>query len=177
MKNDENPMLDIPPSFQQKLGFLSIGYGRRTIAHFLALLHQHQIACLIDVRSRPFSRFNPDFSRKRLEAHLSEAGIEYVFLGETLGGMPGDPSCYSPEGKIDYTEVRQRAFFHEGLSHLHRFREQGVRAALMCAETKPEMCHRSRLIGAALAEQGIEILHLAEDDRLLTQAEVLARLG
>jgi uncharacterized protein (DUF488 family) len=177
MKNEEDPRLDIPISLKKKLGFLSIGYGRRTIAHFITLLHQHQVACLIDVRSRPFSRFNPDFSRKRLESHLAAAGIEYVFMGDTLGGMPDDPSCYSPEGKIDYARVRQQAFFQEGLERLRRFREQGVCAALMCAETKPEMCHRTHLIGAALAEEGMEILHLDENDGLLTQAGVLARLG
>ena len=78
-------MLDRVPIF-------TIGYGAREIDAFIAALQQQHIEFLIDVRSRPYSRYKPDFSRDALEGHLRRAGIRYVFLGDSLGGRPADES-------------------------------------------------------------------------------------
>lgn len=154
----------------------TIGYGARDIDAFVAALRQYAIEFLLDVRSRPFSRYKPDFSKEALDSHLRRAGIRYVFMGDTLGGRPDDPTCYDAEGKVDYTEVEERAFFQTGLDRVASAHAQCLRVALMCSEGKPENCHRSKLIGKSLAARGIPVLHIDENGALLAQEDVLARL-
>jgi uncharacterized protein (DUF488 family) len=64
----------------------TIGYGAREIDAFIDVLRAYEIVYLIDIRSRPYSRYKPDFSKEALAGHLEEAGIRYVFMGDTLGG-------------------------------------------------------------------------------------------
>ena len=154
----------------------TIGYGARSIEEFLALLEKWDIAFLLDVRSRPYSRYKPDFSKDALERHLKGRGIRYVFMGDTLGGQPADPDCYTPDGKVDYEVCRQKPSFQEGIGRLQQAWEQGLTVALMCSEGKPEQCHRSKLIGPALAEAGIDVQHIDENDQPLSQEEVMLRV-
>ena len=64
----------------------TIGYGDRSIDEFIDVLRQHNLDYLIDVRSAPYSRFKPEFSKDALERALRQQGIRYVFMGDTLGG-------------------------------------------------------------------------------------------
>jgi uncharacterized protein (DUF488 family) len=153
----------------------SIGYGARTLEELVAALKTHRIEYLLDVRTAPYSKFKPEFSREALDAALKRHGIRYVFVGDTLGGQPRDPDCYT-DGKVDYEKVRQQPFFQTGLERLRKAHEQRHRVALMCSEGKPEQCHRSKMIGEALAAAGIPVAHIDEDGRLLTQAQVMDRL-
>jgi len=161
----------------------TIGYGQRDLAAFLQLLAEHRIHYLGDVRSRPYSRFNPDFSRDALRSHLREAGITYVFLGNTLGGDPDDPAVrLAPRSGdetayvVDYERVREQPSFQRGMERLRRAARQGARLALMCSEGKPELCHRSRLIGVALADESIPVRHIDEAGALRTQEEIMLRI-
>jgi uncharacterized protein (DUF488 family) len=160
---------------QTAVPIYTIGYGARDLAGFLELLRGHDIAYLLDVRSAPYSRFKPEFSKVALEQALREAGIHYVYLGRQLGGQPQVPSCYV-DGKVDYAAVRRLPAFREGIDRLEHAFRQGRRVALMCSEGKPELCHRSTLIGQVLAEREIAVQHIDENGMLLTQAEVIGRL-
>lgn len=153
----------------------SIGYGARTLDELVAALKVHRIEYLLDVRSSPYSKFKPEFTKEVLEAALKARGIRYVFMGDTLGGQPRDPDCFT-DGKVDYEKVRRQPFFQAGLERLRKAHEQRLRAALTCSEGRPEQCHRSKMIGEALAAAGIPILHIDEDGRLLTQTQVMDRL-
>jgi uncharacterized protein (DUF488 family) len=153
----------------------TIGYGSRTLDDFLSVLRAHDIAYLIDVRSAPYSRFKPEFSKDALERHLREHGIRYVYLGDKLGGQPDDPTCYA-DGKVIYDEVSQRPFFREGLARVAAAFRRRLRVALMCSEGKPEQCHRSKLIGQALVEQGIPVTHIDENGELVSQADIIYEL-
>jgi uncharacterized protein (DUF488 family) len=155
--------------------FYSIGYGARTLDELIATLKAHRIDYLLDVRSAPYSKFKPEYSREALEIALGRHGIRYVFLGDALGGQPRDPECYRA-GKVDYETVRRQPFFLDGLERLRKVQAQGLRAALMCSEGRPEQCHRSKLIGEALAAAAIPLSHIDEDGRLLTQTQVMDRL-
>jgi uncharacterized protein (DUF488 family) len=157
------------------LPLFTIGYGSREIVDFLRVLQEHDIAFLIDVRSRPYSRYKPDFSKEALEAHLRSAGIRYVFMGDTLGGQPDDPTCYDENGKVSYERIRQTAFFAQGIERIRAAWEQQLRVILMCSEGKPEACHRSMLIGDALQDIGIEPAHIDETDQIIDQQTVMAR--
>lgn len=153
----------------------TIGYGARSLDDFLQLLKAHDIAYLVDVRSTPYSRFKPEFSKDALAQALEAQGIRYLHLGNQLGGQPDDPSCYV-EGKVDYAAVRRLPAYAAGMERLERAWRQRRRVVLMCSEGKPELCHRSKLLGLSLEERGIPVLHIDESDDLLSQAEVIERL-
>jgi uncharacterized protein (DUF488 family) len=153
----------------------TIGYGARSLADFVAVLRAHDVAYLLDVRSTPYSRFKPEFSKDALGSALEEQGIHYVYMGRQLGGQPEDPSCYV-DGKVDYAAVKRLAAYREGMERLERAWRQGRRVALMCSEGKPELCHRSKLLGQSLDERGIPVLHIDENDRALSQEDVIERL-
>lgn len=144
---------------------------------FIALLKRYGIAYLIDVRSRPYSRFKPEFSREALERHLIGEGIKYVYMGDTLGGQPADPAAYDAAGKVDYTLLQERPFYLEGIERLKRAADQGHRVALLCSEEKPEQCHRTKLIGVTLEQEGIAVAHIDADGELVGQEAVMLRVS
>jgi uncharacterized protein (DUF488 family) len=153
----------------------TIGYGARTLDEFIVALKTNRIEYLIDVRTAPYSKFKPDFSKELLQYHVERAGLRYLFMGDVLGGQPKDPACHT-DGKVDYDKVRTQAFFQTGIERLRNAFTQQRRAALMCSEGRPEQCHRSKLIGEALGALGIPVCHIDEDGALLTQAQVIDRL-
>jgi uncharacterized protein (DUF488 family) len=150
----------------------TIGYGDRSIESFIELLRSHDLAFLIDVRSAPYSRYKPEFSREPLENALRGSGIRYVFMGAQLGGRPEDTDCYE-DGKVRYEIVRQKEFYREGIARIQAAFEQQQRVVLMCSEGKPENCHRTALIGESLAEMKIEVRHIDERDQIKTQEEIM----
>jgi uncharacterized protein (DUF488 family) len=153
----------------------TIGYGARSIEAFLNLLKSFEFSYLIDVRTTPYSSYKPEFSRQSLKNKLETNGVRYLFMGETLGGQPADNACYRG-GKVDYELVAWRPNFLDGINNLHDVVCQGRKVVLMCSEGKPEHCHRSKLIGKALASQGINVLHIDEKDELIDQKQVIIRL-
>ena len=84
----------------------TIGHSNHPAEAFLGLLLQHGIEEVVDVRSSPHSRFNPQFNRKALRTALTEAGVGYVFMGAELGGRR-DLSCYDSEGGFNTTGWRK----------------------------------------------------------------------
>ena len=127
------------------------------------------------MRTAPYSKFKPEFSKEQLQHRLECAGIRYLFMGDTLGGQPADPACHT-DGKVDYDKVRAQPFFQRGIERLRNGFDQQRRAALMCSEGRPEQCHRSKLIGEALTAAGIALCHIDEDGVVLTQTQVIDRL-
>ena len=153
----------------------TIGHGGRTAEHLLGLLQQHRIGYLIDVRSVPFSRHQPDFNQDVIGPLAAAREIRYIPMGDSLGGRPKDPDCYL-DGAVDYDRCRTKAWFQEGIVRIKEVAAGGHGVALMCSELRPEMCHRSRLIGRELALQGLEVFHLDESEALVDQGQVLFRV-
>ncbi len=153
----------------------TIGYGARSIEEFLETLRHFDIAYVIDVRSKPYSRYKPDFSKDQLERHLQAVGIRYVFMGDTLGGRPNDRALYTDDDKVDYAKLRESKIFKEGIDRLKKAQSQGLRVTLLCSEGRPEQCHRSHLIGQTLTDIGIPVTHIDENGDSFSQAEVTAR--
>lgn len=158
-----------------RIPIYTIGYGSRSIAELIEVLHQHEIAYLIDVRSAPYSRYKPEFSKEPLANELAQHGIRYVFMGDSLGGRPDDETCYV-NGKVDYEKVKATEFYQRGIQRLHTAFMQQQRVILMCSEGKPEECHRCKLIGATLTTQDIPVIHIDENGEELTQEKVVDRL-
>jgi len=95
----------------------SIGHGNKTIDELISELKSFEIQFLVDIRSVPYSRINSQFNRERLKFILKEKGISYGYMGDVLGGLPKDSSCYT-DGKVDYNKLKEKAFFRKGLERL-----------------------------------------------------------
>jgi uncharacterized protein (DUF488 family) len=165
-----------PRDAEGRVLLLTIGYGNdRSSEEFVQLLESYGVRYLVDVRSKPYSRHRPEFSREALEAIVRRAGLSYVYMGDRLGGLPEDTDCYR-EGKVDYGLVRQRPWFQAALDRLESGWQAGHRIALMCAELEPERCHRSKLIGEALVERRITVGHIDEEGAVVSHQSVLDRV-
>jgi uncharacterized protein (DUF488 family) len=154
----------------------TIGYGNRNIDEFLELLDKYRIVYLVDIRTSPYSRFNPDFNKHALKNVLPHHGIKYVYMGDSLGGIPKDESVYSNDGKVDYEKLQKKDYFISGIARLEKAITQELSIAIMCSELKPENCHRSKLIGKILTERGVTVIHIDENGDLITQDEIWLRL-
>ncbi|MCM4152041.1 DUF488 domain-containing protein [Arenibacter sp. N53] len=149
----------------------SIGHGNKQFDELVSELKRYRIEFLLDVRSSPMSKFNFHFNRAWLEKDLPDNNITYEFLGEYLGGLPKDRSCYT-NGKVDYAKIRTKKFFKDGIDLLIEANEEKMRIALMCSESKPEECHRCKLIGQELMNHDISVQHITANG-LKSQEEVI----
>ena len=153
---------------------LTIGHSNHALQVFLDLLDEHAVEILADVRSAPYSRFNPQFNREPLATALNQRGFEYLYYGQELGGRPKDPTCYEGD-RVHYGRVVRTERFREGLARLIGAAEQR-RIALMCAEKEPLHCHRTLLVATALDAHDVDVQHIHADGTLETQADAMSRL-
>ncbi|MDE0200960.1 MAG: DUF488 domain-containing protein [Rhodospirillaceae bacterium] len=152
----------------------TVGHSTHSLKEFVALLQLHELTAVADVRSAPYSRFNPQFNREPFAKALGAAGIRYVYLGNVLGGRSEDPACYE-DGRIRYDRVAATESFKDGLVRIvHGAAE--YRIALMCAEKEPLECHRTLLVSRALDQQGVNIAHIHANGRLEPHGEAMDRL-
>ena len=140
----------------------------------MALLHQHGITALADVRSHPYSRYLPHFNQSALKASLNKERIYYVFLGKELGARPDDPDCYV-EDKAVYEKIAATETFKAGIQRLIKGAQQH-RIALVCAEKDPITCHRAILVCQHLRHQDLEINHILKDGSIESHQHLEERL-
>ena len=154
----------------------TIGHSTHPQERFIGLLERHGITAVCDVRSKPYSRMNPQFNREDLSKTLALRGIEYRFLGKELGARSEDPSCY--EGtKVRYARLAETHLFKDGLKRIFRGLREGFQIALMCAEKEPLDCHRTILIGPQLTALGISVQHIHADGHLESHETASLRLA
>jgi uncharacterized protein (DUF488 family) len=153
----------------------TIGHSNHPIERFLGLLQRHGITALADVRSTPYSRFNPQFRREALQEALAAGGIQYVFLGEELGARSRDPSCYDAGGRVSYAKLAATDLFRKGIQRLETG-SRDFRISLMCAEREPLECHRTILVSRELVREGIEVTHILADGSLEEHGHAIERL-
>ena len=152
----------------------TIGHSIHSIEAFIKLLKATGVTAVADVRSAPYSRYQPQFNRETLENSLHEAEIEYVFLGDELGGRSPNESDFE-NGRVVYSRLRQRSEFEKGLERVIAG-SQKYELALMCTAKEPLECHRTLLVAQALTEQGVEVSHIHSDSSLETHDGVIHRL-
>ena len=148
---------------------LTVGHSNHDESEFIELLQGAGIQLIADVRRYPGSRRQPHFERSALAALLGEAGIDYRWLGESLGGRrrPSPDSTNDGweseqfRGYADHTGTKE---FATGLAELEEL-ARAQRTAVMCAEAWWVRCHR-RLIADALVVRGWRVLHLGSDGGL-----------
>lgn len=152
----------------------TIGHSNGTIERLIELLRQHSITAVADVRSQPYSRFNPQFNREALASSLKKEGLEYVFLGNELGARSDDPACYR-NGRALYSLMAQTEPFQRGITRLCAGMDRFT-VAMLCAEKEPLACHRGILISPHLHEKGIPVRHILEEGTLEDHEASLVRL-
>ena len=152
----------------------TIGHSSHPLERFIGLLQQHNIAVVADVRSAPYSRYNPQFNKDSLASSLKEQGIKYLFFGKEPGARVEDPECYI-DGQVDYSLLAARPEFKQAIARLIKG-SQDYRIALMCAEKWPLVCHRTILVAQALANADCDILHILADGALEQHQELLKQL-
>jgi uncharacterized protein (DUF488 family) len=153
----------------------TIGHSNHEWPSFLQLLRQARVTAIADVRSSPYSRRLPQYSRETLERGLRDEGITYVYLGDLLGGRPPDEALYGPEGRVDYEKVRQTESFRRGVARLLSGMERYC-VAMLCAEDDPLDCHRGLMIAPTLRETGISPAHIRGDGTLEDSEQMERRL-
>ncbi len=150
-------ILSIPPCL-----VLTIGHSTRAQDEFLEILRTHTVTRLVDIRTIPRSRHNPQFNQESLSQSLKESAIDYVLMKQ-LGGLrhpkPDSPNMgwrnSSFRGFADYMQTQE---FANGIDQLTGLAQNG-QAAIMCAEVLPWRCHRW-LIADALTIRGIQVEHI-----------------
>ncbi len=140
----------------------TIGHSTHPIEEFIRMLEAYGIRQLVDVRTIPRSRRNPQFNRENLPASLRAAGIGYTHM-PSLGGLRHARKDSVNTGWRNasfrgYADYMQTPEFSENLNQLIQLASEAP-TAIMCAEAVPWRCHRS-LIADALVVRGISVLEI-----------------
>jgi uncharacterized protein (DUF488 family) len=140
----------------------TIGHSTRPLDELVALLRENGVARLLDVRTVPRSRHNPQYDTGSLQQTLPTAGIAYAHRPE-LGGLrkPRRDSLnqgWKHDGFRGYADYMQTPAFEQAMAALMA-EAAGAPTAVMCAEAQPWRCHRS-LIADALSVRGVEVRHI-----------------
>lgn len=146
---------------QPRIAVYTVGHSNHESDDFVALLRQHGIELLIDVRSSPYSRYAPQANRETLARALQAAGVTYYWWGDRLGGKPN--------GQIaDYDELSASPSFQQGIADLLTQAAQR-RTAIMCSEGDHRQCHRHKLITPVLMARNAHVLHIQPDGSLVDE--------
>ena len=130
----------------------TIGHSNHTLDEFVALLRDHSVTRVVDVRSVPYSRYSPQFQKQPLSAALDARDFDYQFLGESLGGKI---DC-------DYASRARQDDFIAGIDQLIKL-AKAEPTTILCAEKDPRSCHRRLLVTPALIERGVLVAHILAD--------------
>ncbi|MGA3241174.1 MAG: DUF488 domain-containing protein [Bryobacteraceae bacterium] len=141
---------------------MTIGHSNRPLEELIGMLQAHRVDLLVDVRTVPKSRYNPQFNTDSLPAPLRAAGIEYLHM-PGLGGLrharkDSINTGWRNDSFRGYADYMQTPEFDAALAELLRVSE-GREAAVMCAEAVPWRCHRS-MIADALTARGVAVEHI-----------------
>ncbi len=154
----------MPPVF-------TVGHSTRPIEDLLALLAEHGVRTLVDVRRFPGSRRHPQYSRDALAASLAGVGIQYVHepdLGGRRAARPDSPhTAWRVEAFRGYADYMETPEFQAALERLIQRADGqagGQPVAILCAEAVPWRCHR-RLISDALVARGVQVMHILSPGR------------
>jgi uncharacterized protein (DUF488 family) len=127
----------------------SFGHSNLSQEEFIGLLSSNNINYLIDVRSTPYGTYKKYFSKPMLEKWLPNNNIEYLHLGEELGG----------KGEVAYPEKMTSSNFQHGIDKIISLDNNENNIALMCAELDQKFCHRNYIVNF-LKNIGIDVISL-----------------
>ena len=150
----------------------TIGHSSLDTESFIRLLKDNSIDIVVDVRSNPYSRYAPQFSKNNIQDSMETNSIKYLFLGKELGGKPSGREYYDSRGYVLYSKIADALSFKKGIKRLIKG-TRAYRIALMCSEENPANCHRMLLIGRVLADNGVKTLHIRSDARIQSDDDII----
>ncbi len=154
----------------------TIGHSNHDIERFLSILASNDIQKLVDVRSKPYSRYSPQYNQGRLRQSLWRAGIGYLYLGVELGGHPPEREFYDQSDHVIYERLADTTGFKRGIRQLVELSGVG-HLAIVCSEENPAKCHRHPLLARLLIDQELQVLHLRGDVRVEDAAAMFDQPG
>lgn len=152
----------------------TVGHSNHDLESFATLVERHQVACLVDIRSHPHSRFAPHFNREQLQASMEARGVPYEFLGLALGGRPRREDQLDAKGHALYGKMALEPAFTDAIDRLLSDASEH-RLALLCSCGQPYECHRRLLVGKVLCDRGAELRHILPDGQVLSERSVELR--
>jgi len=153
-----------------RLTLCTIGHSTRTLPEFVAMLKAYGVSLVVDVRSVPRSRHNPQFNKETLPAALKQKGVSYMHMPE-IGGLrrPNRDSvntAWRNKSFRGYADFMQTKEFTEQLLNLMALARKNC-VAVMCAEALPWRCHRS-LIADAFVVRNVRVEHIISKDSVIS---------
>jgi uncharacterized protein (DUF488 family) len=147
---------------QHQLSVFTVGHSTRSLDEFVSLLKTYGVDMVVDIRTVPRSRHNPQFNKETLPDALKAAGLKYIHMPE-LGGLRRTKKdsinmAWQNKSFRGYADYMQTKEFTENLLKLVALIQQNC-LAVMCAEAVPWRCHRS-LMADALLVRGIKVSHI-----------------
>ncbi|WP_169983251.1 DUF488 family protein [Microbispora sp. H10836] len=156
-----------------RVTLLTFGHGTAPRGHLIPLLHAADVREVVDVRTAPGSRRNPDAGRAALTAWLPEAGIGYRWdrrLGGFRRAAPDSPDVFWENASFrEYAGYTRHPDFLTAMDELLA-QARAARTAVMCAEAVWWRCHRRIIADFAVLARGARVLHLSHDGRLAEHA-------
>jgi len=143
------------------------GHGLLPLEALIGNLEAHDIELVVDVRSHPGSTRAPQFNRDPLRDSLRAARIDYSWMGQTLGGRPPE-RLRTATGAPDYERMAAETATVDALDRLAEMAADS-RIALLCSESHPESCHRTRMLEPQLEMRGAAVEHILPDGNLVAR--------
>ncbi len=154
----------------------TIGHSTHDINHFLELIKNFNINCIIDVRSVPASSYTPQYNKEPLSNFLKDNGITYMHFPAEFGAKHVEPELLDKEGNVNFEKVRKSNKFQNGVKRILQGINKGYAIALMCSESDPFNCHRFSMISVALEKEGFNVQHILKDKTIMTNAQLERQL-
>lgn len=149
----------------------TIGYSGFTIENFIKTLKKFSVNCLVDVRSVPKSVYYTDYDEKNLSRVLKKNNVIYRNYAEEFGARQTDENFFT-DGVLDFEKFSASVQFNEGIKKILSGMKLDYKFVLMCAEKKPETCHRNILVARKFHELGYTVKNILADGNFMTQDEI-----
>lgn len=151
----------------------TIGHSTQTTEEFIDKLKLHNINCVVDVRSVPYSQYASQFDRENISRELKANDIAYIYMGKEFGARRENTKLYDAEGKLDFEKAAEDSDFKKGESRLKEGLSKDFKIALMCTEKNPIDCHRCILVARNIQDDlGVEVANILDNGELVKQDEI-----
>ena len=149
------------------------GYGNRGLDTFVDLMKKFGVTHIVDVRAVPKSSYWEDFRRENLMDSIPARGFKYVYMGDTLGGVRDSAVLCKDPDSVELAPLFHDPELAKGIEALLKAMSAPDRVlCLMCGCMRPHGCHRSRLLGRALLDKGIDLHHIDADNEVVRQSDL-----
>ena len=158
----------------------SIGYSNKQIDEFINLLKKHNIHCIIDVRSTPFSSQFPDYNQNNLEKALNNNGIYYRSYKDEFGARRIEKEAYGEKKLYDdrdidvviFKNVYELDIFKKGYRKIVDSLKQNFNMCFLCSEKYPYDCHRAIMVSEYFYSNGYMIAHIVDSNTIIMHNEI-----